>query len=226
LAIRYPGFADQSQSNGFETDNGPNDNDTQPYTNGTISNFTVLGPIVTGSTTSNANYGQGIDLRRRTSLSITNSFVAGFPRGIRMNQASVVSNYQTNKGVLFNNILGAPSEATAYVVGSGVTVADVKTLWEANNSAVLAAFSTDFYNGAGIDPALLFDKKLPDQYPSNPDFKLKAGGSLASGAKFTNAKFSEVNRIGFFQNVAFIGAFGTEDWTDGWAEFQPLNKVY
>lgn len=226
LAIRYPGFADQSQSNGFECDNGPNDNDVQPYTTGTISNFTVLGPIVTGSTTSNANYGHGIDLRRRTSISITNTYVGGFPRGIRMNQASVVSNYQNSRGILFNNVMGAPSEATAYLAGTGVVAADVKALWEANNSAVLAAFSTDYYNGLGIDPALLFDKKLPDQYPSNPDFKLKTGGTLAAGAKFNNPKFSEANRAGFFQNVAFIGAFGAEDWTDGWAEFNPINKVY
>lgn len=226
LGIRYPGFADQSQSNGFECDNGPNDNDVQPYTTGTLSNFTILGPIVTGSTVSNANFAHAMDLRRRTAVSITNSVLAGYPKGIRMNQPSVVGQYQNNTGILFNNILGATSEANAYVAGSGVSASDVKAIWEANNTSVLGAFSADFYNGLGIDPSLLYDKKLPDQYPSNPDFKLKSGGTLASGARFDHPKFSETNRSGFFQNVAFIGAFGSTDWSDGWAEFNPVLKEY
>lgn len=30
----------------------------------------------------------------------------------------------------------------------------------------------------------------------------------------------------FFDHVPFIGAFGDDDWTDGWAEFDPQNAVY
>jgi hypothetical protein len=38
-------------------------------------------------------------------------------------------------------------------------------------------------------------------------------------AKFTGNTF-------FTTAGTFRGAFGTTDWTDGWAEFQPINKVY
>lgn len=30
----------------------------------------------------------------------------------------------------------------------------------------------------------------------------------------------------FFDHTDFIGAFGTSDWTDGWCEWEPQNKVY
>jgi len=57
LVIRYPGFADQSVSNGIECDNGPNDTDVEPYTSGTFSNLTIIGPIKEGSSVGNGNYG-------------------------------------------------------------------------------------------------------------------------------------------------------------------------
>ena len=226
LVVRYPGFADQSQSNGFECDNGPNDNDVQPYTTGTFSNITVLGPIVNGTTISNANYAHAIDLRRRTAVTIANSFFAGFPRGLRMNQPSVVGQYQNNVGSLINNVMWSPTSANTYLVGSGVNTSDVEALWTAANTTQVAPFSAEGYNAYGIRTDLLYGSRLPDQYASNPNFSLTAGGTLSTGASFSNPKFSEPNRSGFFQSVNFIGGFGTEDWTDGWAEFNPVTKVY
>ena len=34
--------------------------------------------------------------------------------------------------------------------------------------------------------------------------------------------------IGFSQitNTTYRGAFGATDWTDGWAEFNPITKAY
>lgn len=50
------------------------------------------------------------------------------------------------------------------------------------------------------------------------DFMPKAGSPLLSGASFGG--FSG------FDNVAFIGAFGTENWLDSWTNFDPENTVY
>jgi hypothetical protein len=224
LALRYPGFADQSQSNGFECDNGPNDNDVQPYTTGTFSNITVIGPIKTGNSISNANYAHAMDLRRRTAVSIFNSVFTGFPVGLRMNQPSVLANYQAARGVLENNILMAPR--TAYAAGSGVSVDDVKAYWEANNQLIDGAADDAKHNSAGINPDWFFGSRLADAFPSNPNFVVTSG-TAATGAKFDNSKFSEPNRTNFFEkNVAFRGAFGGTDWTNGWAEFNPVNAEY
>lgn len=225
LAIRYPGYADQSGSNGFETDNGPNDNDVQPYTDGVFSNITIIGPIKQGTSISNANFQHAIDARRRTALSIFNSFFTGFPRGLRFNQPSVLTNYQNGTGVMANNILIAPSSANRYFAGSGMVVDSVRNYWEANNQT-FAVISDSTHNHWGLNPNVFFGNRLPNQY-SGATFTIAAGKPLLTGASFTNAKFNEATRANFFdKNVTFRGAFGTTDWTAGWAEFNPIDKKY
>jgi len=226
LVVRYPGFADQSQSNGIECDNGPNDNDVQPLTTATFSNLTILGPIKTGSSVSNANYAHAIDLRRRVSASIFNSVFTGFPLGIRFNQPSVLGNYTAGTGVLANNVLMATTEANAYRSGTGVAVADVKGMWEANNTIIIGAFADAAHQAAGINPDWFFGSRLTDAYPSAPNFTVTSG-TIATGASFTNAKFNEANRTAFFnKTVTYRGAFGATNWTTGWAEFNPVMANY
>ncbi|MFN4079670.1 MAG: hypothetical protein ACK4NS_02120 [Saprospiraceae bacterium] len=227
LAIRYPSYADQSQSNGIETDNGPNDNDVQPYTTGVVSNLTLIGPIANGTSVSQANNAFAADFRRRTGLSVFNSVMAGFRFGIRFNQASVLGQYQNGVGVLANNLLIAP--ATTYSAGSGVNVADVKAYWEdaaRNNASIEGAVNDAVYTAAGLNPNWFFGSRLADQYPSNPSFGVSSG-TITTGASFANPKFSEPNRTAFFnKTVNYRGAFGATDWSDGWAEFDPVNKKY
>lgn len=230
LVVRYPGFADQSESNAFECDNGPNDNDVQPYTTGTFSNVTVFGPIRVGNRVSNNNYAHAIDLRRRTAVSIFNSVFAGYPRGLRMNQPSVYDNFAVNNiAVLENNIMVAPNMANAFRAGSGVDVANVEAYWTNANSVTegpQTAADLSIYTNLGINPDLFYgSSQLASDYPSNPNFAVTSG-TLTSGADFSNAKFSEPNRTGFFDNVSFIGGFGGTNWAAGWTEFDPVNREY
>lgn len=225
IAIRYTSFADQSGSNGFETDNGPNDNDVTPYTNGVFSNITVLGPIKTGTSVSNGNFQHSIDLRRRTALRITNSVFAGFPRGVRMNQPSVVDQYQSGNGVLTNNILVATNNSATYQAGSGVDVATVQSIWEATNETIEGPASDATHQMVGIDPDLFFGSRVTNDYPSNPNFAITSG-MMATGASFDNAIFNEPNRAGYFDVVNFRGAFGATNWAAGWAEFDPIDAEY
>jgi hypothetical protein len=226
LIIRYPGFADQSQSNAFECDNGPNDTDVQPYTTGTFSNITVIGPIRSGAAISNGNYAHAIDLRRRTAASIFNSVVTGFPRGVRMNQPSVLANYENGLGVLQNNILVYATAENAFMAGSGVNRDDVKAYWEAGNEVISGPFSDAKHTELGLNPDIFFGSRLADNYPNNPDFRV-TGGILVSGADFSHPKFSEQHRVGFFDtSVSFRGAFGQDNWTQGWTEFNPVNREY
>lgn len=226
IAIRYPGFADQSQSNGFECDNGPNDNDVEPYTTGTFSNITIIGPIKEGSSVSNGNYAHAIDLRRRTAVSIFNSVLTGFPRGLRMNQPSVYDQYVVHqRGVLAHNIMVTPNNDNQYLAGSGVDAALVGAYWLANNETIDGPASNAIHQALGLDPNIFFGTNLPDNYPSSPNFSVTSG-TLTSGADFSNPKFNEPNRAGFFQAVQFRGAFGANNWAAGWAEFDPVDKEY
>jgi hypothetical protein len=227
VAVRYPSYADQSGSNIFECDNGPNDNDVTPYTTGTFSNITGIGPIKTGSSVSNANFQHALDLRRRTAVSIFNSVFVGMPLGIRMNQASVVGQYVTNqRGVLANNIILTPNNTNSFIAGTGVVASDVSTYWNASNSKVDGPSDDAKHTALGISPDLLFGSKLDDNYGANPNFAVTTG-TIATGADFTNAKFNETNRTAQFdKTVTYRGAFGSADWTDTWAEFNPVNKAY
>jgi hypothetical protein len=225
VAVRYPSYADQSGSNTFECDNGPNDNDVQPYTTGTFSNITAIGPIKNATSTSNGNFQHSLDMRRRTAVSILNSVFTGFPRGIRFNQASVLSQYTTGRGVLANNILVCPTTATRYQSGTGVDTTAVKNYWLLNNDMISGAYTDAQYTALGINPDLFFGTRLDTQYPANPTFAVTTG-TISTGASFTNAKFTEANRAGFFTSVAFRGGFGATDWTDGWSEWRPVDKTY
>lgn len=227
LIVRYSGFADQSQSNGFECDNGPNDNDVQPYTTGTFSNITVIGPIRTGSSVSNNNYAHAMDLRRRTAVSIFNSVFTGFPIGLRFNQASVRAQYDGGTGVLAHNVLITPSVNNSFRFTSGSTQDTlIRNYWNAANTAVIGAFADAAHTSAGINPEWFFGSRLADQYPSDPLFTVSSG-TISTGADFSNAKFTEAGRSAFFnKTVTYRGAFGATDWTDGWAEFNPVNKDY
>ncbi|MCH6233745.1 InlB B-repeat-containing protein [Cognataquiflexum rubidum] len=232
LDVRNPFYADQSQSNAFECDNGPNDNDVQPYTTGTFSNITVYGPRDRAGRAISGNNFHSIDLRRRTAVSITNSVFTGFPFGVRFNTQSVTQQYQAGTGVLINNTLINPTAGVSFAAGGGALVADVQAIWNASNTVATVPAADqpweDFYRGYGLNPLNFFARYSVQTYPSNPSFVLLANGSLLTGAKFDNPKFAEPIRTTFFdKTVPFIGGFdGTTDWTDGWAEFNPLSKVY
>ncbi|MCU0398035.1 MAG: hypothetical protein MUC73_08020 [Cyclobacteriaceae bacterium] len=229
LAVRNPFYADQSQSNAFECDNGPQDTDTGAgtYTTGTFSNVTVYGPVDRTGRSISANNVHSMDLRRRTAVSIFNSVIGGFPTGLRFNQASVLAQYQGGTGVLSKNVLIAPT-ATRYAAGSGVDVAAVQAYWETDNTAVAIpandANQTQFYTDLGLRIDNFFARYQIATYPTNPDFTLSSGtATLAAGADFTNPKLGG----GFFTTTTYRGAFDTtSDWTDGWAEFRPISKVY
>lgn len=108
LGIRHPKIADQSVSNGFESDNNADAKTIEPYTTARFCNITLIGPMSQDATffnlsfdankPDNASYingggmfpnngsrlGQfqaGIQIRRNSRLSIQNSVVTGYPVG-------------------------------------------------------------------------------------------------------------------------------------------------
>ncbi|MHC1775338.1 MAG: hypothetical protein AB9834_07990 [Lentimicrobium sp.] len=55
------------------------------------------------------------------------------------------------------------------------------------------------------------------------DTRLASSNSPVIGAGlFTNPRLQDP----FFEQVGYVGAFGTYDWTEGWSEFDPQNAVY
>ncbi|MFM7853998.1 MAG: hypothetical protein ACKO96_19260, partial [Flammeovirgaceae bacterium] len=89
------------------------------------------------------------------------------------------------------------------------------------------AGSVEPYTAMGINPSLFFAGFTIPTYPSNPNFAVTTGTLTTAGvANFsTEAKLANGNNF-TWTAVTYLGAFGTTDWTDGWAEFQPISKAY
>lgn len=250
LAVRNPFFADQSGSNAFESDNQANgtaiagicDGTTNTgCTRGVFSNITVLGPREIQSRSLSANYQNAAHIRRRSAISIFNSFFSGFRVGIRIDDQGTLDNLTSGTGKHGYNVLSVPgatligttTSASDAAFATGLTIAPdaagnataISNYWTTNNNTVFNNItSTAVFADLGITTSLLWAGQTSSTYPSNPNFVLAAGvagaNNLNAGANFTDAKLTS------FTSTTYRGAFGATDWTDGWAEFQPLNKVY
>jgi len=254
LVVRNPFFADQSGSNAFESDNQGNGNaiaglcdgtTTVGCTRGIFSNITVLGPREIQSRSISGNYQNAAHIRRRSAISIFNSFFAGFRVGIRIDDQGTLDNLTSGAGKHGYNVLSVPgstligtsTSASDAAFATGLTIPPdaagnataISNYWTANNNTVFnTVTSTSVFTDLGVTGSLFWGAQTSSNYPSNPNFTLVAGvagvNNLNSGANFADSKFT--GNTFFNTTGVYRGAFGTTDWTDGWAEFQPLNKVY
>lgn len=244
-------FESDNQANANETPSG-----SAGYTRPVFSNITVLGPrdfntgLGTGTSARSisANYQNAMHIRRNSAISIFNSFFSGFPVGWRLDDQATLNNLTGGNSKLAFNILASPNTTELGTTTSSSNVAfatglfsgDATTLkdyWANNNNTILKptggegwspvagtpAGSIDPYTGLGLDKAMFWGGQTSSNYPSNPSF-IVTTGTLSTGADFTDAKFT--GNTFFDATVTYRGAFGGTDWTDGWAEFQPLNEVY
>jgi len=207
LVIRDPNIADQSGSNGFESDNDGQGTDAMPFTSPVFSNITVLGPLKEAGMRIDANYRRAVHVRRNSRQSIYNSVLAGFPTGLLIDGSKCENNAnQANLNIKHTLIAGCPVD---FAVGSGSTW-DLAAWY--NTSAFTNSLSAD-YSGLGITNAF---------HLTNPQLIPGSTSSLLAGADFSASQLTHP----FFLSVNFRGAFGTTDWTSGWANFDPQNTDY
>lgn len=205
LIIRVDTIADQGDiSNAFESDNNAGATYDSPYTKGTFSNITVVGPAATTTSTIDAKYGWGARLRRNTGLNIFNSLFIGYKRGLRIEGTSTQTKATTDTLEFKNNIIAGSVEQAYETSFDSAYLVNPLT-------------SNKIYGGNANDSV-----KLTSPY-GNPDlfnFLPQAGSPVLTGASFASSKLSGLT------TTTFRGAFGTENWTACWAEFTPNNEVY
>ncbi len=251
LVVRNTFFADQSGSNAFESDNQANGTaitncdgtNNTGCTRGVFSNITVLGPRDQQSRSISGNYQNVAHIRRRTAISIFNSFFAGYRVGIRVDDQGTLDNLNSGAGKHAYNVLSVPgttligtsTSASDAAFATGLTIAPnpagnataISDYWTANNNTVFNNVTNNtVFNDHGVAVALFWGSQTSSTYPSNPNFALIAGvagpNNLNAGGNFTDPKLAN-----FFAATTYRGAFSaTADWSDGWSEFQPLNKIY
>lgn len=225
LAQRVATVADQSGSNGFESDNDGNGSNLTPKTSPVFSNVTILGPIRAAGGALNANYQNGAQIRRNSSLSLFNSVISGFPVGLYIDDTKVATagatstNYTSGSLVLANNLIYG-TKTTEISVSTAAVAATLDAAIRANNTFAQTSFA-----GALFTSPYLYATDFGAASTSTlgtANFTLAAGSAAATGAAFTNAKVSG----SFFTPVAYKGAFGTDNWAAGWAEVDAQVLAY
>jgi hypothetical protein len=220
VAQRYPLLADQSGSNGFESDNNSTGLNTAPQTSAIFSNVSVVGPLQAATTKINGFFQHAAQIRRNSSISTFNSIFTGFPDGIYIDDTTVqtpgatTANYTTGKLSFENNLIYGILNQDI----KGTNKALIETTLRATNSFVAGTWA-----GALLTSPYKYSSDIASgTNVGRPDFTILATGPAATGALYTNAKLTDA----FFEKVAYKGAFGATDWTATWANFDPQVLPY
>lgn len=204
ISVRDREIADQSGSNGFESDNDGQSTGNTPLTNGIFSNVTIIGPMTSAiDTVINANYRRALHLRRNTGTSVFNSVFTGYRKGLVIDGSTTVANATTGFLRYKNNVLCA---------------------MEQNLEVVGGTFNIDSLFSAGANESIA---EIPSLMLTSTDLASAnvtplMGSPILSGADFSDTYLSDA----FFQPVAFRGAIGTEDWTAGWKSLTSDTNPY
>ncbi len=212
MSMRDPAVADQSGSNGFESDNDASGTGNIPITRAKFSNVTIIGPLV-NSATPNSNYKRGAHLRRNTQTSIFNSVIAGYSVGLLVDGTTTHANAMNGDLRFKNCVLAAMSDTLA--TASAVNPNNITGTFNISDWFGNIAYGNVLHNTTS---ELLF----ANTQVASPQLTLLDGSPLMSGASFDDSYLTD----SFFTPVAYRGAFGTDNWTACWAEWDPQNNPY
>lgn len=239
LSVRDSKIADASQSNGFESDNNAGGTTAEPYTTAVFSNMTFLGPktfdanfqnttdYINGGTMNPENgssmgkFQAAMHIRRNSRLNCYNSVAIGWPIGL------ILDNEKGNtQGAAMNGLLNLHRIVFAGMDVTGTDFNKMYTdgLYDYTTKTVdttQPSFSTTFFLTAANG------NKVTSWTPmawSSISSAIAASTTAGSGM---TASFAEIASNSWFDRVSYVGAFsGSNDWTEGWTNFDPQNTVY
>ena len=214
--LQDPLKSDQSGSNGFESDNDADGSLLTPVTLPVFSNITAYGPLtVTSTLPAETKHEKALHLRRGTTTSVYNSVFVGFPQGLSIDgqKGNSPTRADANELQIENTILAGMT--VNYVEKTG-TVSVPYTV--AQHTAYFQAASRNNVDNLTVADII---GTTPISLTS-PVLLPPAGSVLLSGASFTNTRLTDP----FFTPTTFRGAFGSENWTSGWCNWNPQNTAY
>ncbi|GAB4137753.1 MAG: hypothetical protein Fur0041_12590 [Bacteroidia bacterium] len=219
LVVRDPNVADQSGSNGFESDNDATGSGNTPITQPVFSNITLVGPYAFNSNI-NSNYKRALHLRRNCRTSVYNSVFIGYPTGLLIESTTTQTNAINNDLQFRNSVLCQMNDTLAATTAANPNNSN-GAFFIGDANLLNGWFGTSGFSNANFASisALMFNSVNL----SSPDFLVQTGSPLLSGASFTNPNLSN----SFFNQVAFRGAFdSSNDWTSCWTEYDCQNQAY
>ncbi len=199
FSVRDPQVSDAAgASNSFESDNDANATEAAPKTSATFSNVTVVGPSTVDAT---QFFSRGALLRRNTNQALFNTLIVGaWPNaGLRIDGTNTGANATAGTLEAKNIIIAGPATA----VNTNAAGFDVN-----------AWFGTAGWGNQSFPASA--DAKLTDPFNlSTPNLLPLAGSPVLNASNFAATRVNNAN----FIKVPYVGAFGDNDWTCGWARF-------
>jgi hypothetical protein len=212
-------YSDDDDANQIECDNDASGTTATPYTRPVLSNFTLIGPFDTTGTGSNGSrHRYGNRWRRNTRFEFRNSIILG-SRGnaLILESDGTINGFVAGESIFRNNLVFSYN---AWPVGTPAFP------FVTNNQTLLpnATFETTLTNSTNKNTILTSREAAELNNPfslATPNWLPKSSSpALVNGA----ANFSGLSA--FFTQVTHVGAFGSEDWTQGWTNFNPQSTDY
>lgn len=252
LGVRHPKIADQSLSNGFESDNNGNGTTDQPNTTAVFSNVTLIGPVgqatdfanttqyITGNGLTSPDGGRlgtfqaAIQIRRNSRLNLFNSVVTGYPVGLLLDNQKGTTQKWAEDGILKikNNVFAGMTVLGSDINKQSPTWTDqLSTNGTTVTDETKASFSSTFFNLAANNNAYLASisglmLKQPNSTIASPNYGPSTGSPVLGKAAFSDVLLTD----SFFTKVTYSGAFASssdsDNWLLGWTNFDPQNTTY
>ena len=198
LIVRDKDLSDAAgDSNSFESDNDATGSNAQPLTRAIFSNITIVGPKGNGSIALpvGEKFEKSLRIRRNSSISLFNSIMTGWEKGLSIEGASTEDNFTGDSAYFANNFL-VNFNAGANVVTATSGFYNTFFASEHNDSTK----TVSQVNWVNAFPAL----------GNTPDMRLNSGSAAANAAAFTNTTFGAVVTIttGISENKSGSEFFG------------------
>jgi len=198
-SVRDPQVADQSGSNGFESDNDANGSSRTPKTKAVFSNVTVVGPMnaTIDVDSANSNYKRALHIRRNSGIKVFNSIFMGYPdAGFLLDARKTAANYCGDTLEFKANILGGCTNDLK------LSSADTLCITNLASFVTLAMGDNDTLN---TSEAVM----LVSPYTiGNPDLRPQGGSPAVNGSDFSftedflAVEENEVTNLSIYPNPA------------------------
>ena len=209
LSVRDKNIADTSDSNGFESDNDGDGSSNTPLTKPVFSNVTLIGPF----------YGKVSD-KTQAEVEAKTADAANGAKGGKF-QAAMHLRRNSSLNVYNSVFTGWPYGLRATdkkgQANDGIAIENVIFAGMWKNFYEDEKVSENFFNRAGNNTVLENTQQI---IAKDGDYSSVVVDAV-KGADFSKLADS------FFEKVTYKGAFdGTNDWTEGWTNWDPQNTVY
>ena len=209
LSVRDKDIADTSDSNGFESDNDGDGSTNTPFTKPVFSNVTLIGPF----------YGKVSD-KTQAEVEAKTADAANGAKGGKF-QAAMHLRRNSSLNVYNSVFTGWPYGLRATdkkgQANDGIAIENVIFAGMWKNFYEDEKVSENFFNRVGNNTVLENTRQI---IAKDGDYSSVVADAV-KGADFSKLADS------FFEKVTYKGAFdGTNDWTEGWTNWDPQNTVY